>query len=147
MYGEPSLKYERLDSQGRVWERFIEYGGTVQVTFSAFSEKKGEFGVVKNVFVTANNGFSLPSGIKVGSKKSDFVKIYGDLEIRGKGRYGTYYRLKISKNENITFSVNDIGNTEVITSLQISSTDTEPFEFERQKSRPKNSGVTLRDIK
>lgn len=144
MYGEPSLKYERLDSQGRVWEKFIEYGGTVQVTFSA---KKGDFGVVKNVFVTANNGFALPSGIKVGSKKSDFLKIYGDVNNFGKGRYGLYYKVKISKNEVIVFSTNDISNTDIINSLQISNTEATPFEFEKQISRPKNSGVQLRDIK
>lgn len=133
MYGEPTLKYERVDDKGRVWDKFIEYNDTLQVGFTA--DNNGDFGVVKNVFVTANNGFSLPSGIKVGSKESDFKKIYSDVKSHGKGKYGLYYTVEISKNELITYSVPDIGNNDKITSLQINkSSPKDRFDKERETS-------------
>lgn len=139
MYGEPTSKYERVLDDGRVWAKYIEYGNTVQITFS---DKNGNFGVVENVFVTADNGFALPSGIKVGSKKSDFSNIYGDANNFGKGRYGLYYKIEISKNKIIVFSTNDINNRDIINSIQITNGLT-AFDFEKNK---KSSNSKIRYI-
>lgn len=95
MYGEPTIKFDLVNVEdGRIRAKFIEYGDTIQITFS---DKKGNFGVVKNVFVSSDNGWMLPSGIKVGSKESDFRKIYEDTKSFGKGWYGHYYRVEIEK--------------------------------------------------
>ena len=118
MYGEPTAKYERVKDDGSVTSKYIEYGNTVQITFSS---KNGNFGIVKNVLVTADNGFSLPSGIKVGSTVSDFTKIYGSVTSSGKGICGLYYRINISNKVCIAFSTTDIGDRNKINSLQITT--------------------------
>lgn len=143
MYGEPTAKFEKVDEQGRnCWDKFIEYGDAIQITFS---DKKGSFGVVESVFVTANNGWALPSGIKVGSKESDFKKIYPNIQTGGKGWYGLYYKVEIAKNIFIGFSTPDTGNSkDTITSLQITTNQHLNLDFERKKQYV---NVTLRPIK
>ena len=118
MYGEPTAKFDELTNKGKIWAKHIEYGNNVQITFS---DENGEFGKVKNVLVIADNGWSLSSGIKVGSKKTDFVAIYGEGDSRGKGRYGEYKSVKISKNECIAYSIPDTGNSDKISSIQINN--------------------------
>lgn len=131
IYGEPTAKLERVGlKDGRIWAKYIEYGDNVQITFS---DNKGNFGVVTNVFVNADNGWTLPSGLKVGSKAEDFTKVYGNAKNDGKGWYGLYYKVEIAKKPRIEFSTPDTGNNQnIVNSLQImqySWTD----KFERMK--------------
>lgn len=144
IYGEPTAKFERVGLQdGRIWAKYIEYGDNVQITFS---DNKGNFGVVKNVFVSADNGWTLPSGIKVGSKESDFRKIYEDTKSleKGwyKGWYGNYYRFEIVKNQYIIFSTPDTGsNQDTISSLQISEDSSRIDKLERNKKSSSYSEI------
>lgn len=107
MYGEPTLKYHSLYSNSdKISDTYIQYGNNVEIKFS---NDNGKIGTVTNVFVTANNGWKLNSGLAVGNTFQDFCNAYGvtilehpelkDLERKdifrciGKGWHGEYYSL------------------------------------------------------
>lgn len=123
MFGKPSVINERRDMQGNLWKRYIEYGNTVQI---CFDYKKGVLDGVTNVYVIGNNGWTLPSGIKVGSKLKDVFAQYGNGTIDGKGMYGDYWKFKSKDGHTVTVSVeryipnvDDIKDTDVLTSIQL----------------------------
>lgn len=141
MYGEPTLKYHSLYSNSdKISDTYIQYGNNVEIKFS---NDNGKIGTVTNVFVTANNGWKLNSGLIVGNTFQDFCNAYGVIVMKpnkiedfkrkdafivcAKGWYGEYYRLIIGEVPPKYLIVSDggIGSKEIgkVTSIQISMSE------------------------
>ena len=120
MFGTPNKTFDQKSQNGKLLSRYIEYGDTVQIMFHYNS---GNLSGVKNVFVTANNGWKLPNGIGVGSNINEIRRLYGEGECHSKGQYGDYWEFRLSDGMMITATI-DIdseinGMSDKITSLQI----------------------------
>jgi|GEM_PF-3201916 len=168
MYGEPTLKYHEMYSNlDKISNTYIQYGNNVEIRFS---NDNGKIGTVTNVFVTANNGWKLNSGIAVGNTFKDFCNAYNvsvmhpstmeDLKKRdvlmcfGKGWYSEYYNLiletvkqkaligdKIMEYPSKVIIVSGYGKPDnKITSLQISKSERGYDRF-RKDENPKGKFV------
>ena len=151
MFGEPSIINDSFNAEGNLSSRYIEYGNNVQITFD-YNYKTKELEGVTNVFVIANNGWKLPSGIRVGSKFREVFDHYGKGALHGKGMYGDYWLFKsndaytiIVTVERVIYDINTIKDTDVITSLQISRnsfSENDFYSHEEHKKISNNTGQT-----
>ena len=76
MYGEPTSIDRNVqigeNSRGDIWR----YGDSVEIVFHSWNDTEQEKHIV-SITVTKNNGWKTPSGLAVGMKIDDAVKLYG----------------------------------------------------------------------
>lgn len=120
MFGKPNKIFEHKTMDGKLSSRYIEYGDTVQIMFDYHGSSLSG---VENVFVIANNGWKLPSGIGVGSNINELRNLYGNGDCYGKGAYGDYWKFELQNGIVITATIDldpeGNGMSDKITSLQI----------------------------
>ena len=108
IYGEPESE-ESGYSQGTGTEYAVwEYSDSVKIHFRK-NESTDEY-YIKNIMVTADNGFSTPDGIKVGMDEKVLPKTYGEpfLHQRSNKGYETYrYQKTVHKYIYLVFIVSD----------------------------------------
>lgn len=86
IYGEPDKTTGVFEQRyGPRYGEKVQYGDSVVMLFTSFYDKEGPF-ILSYIHISANNGFSTPKGIHVGSTKNEVYRAYGKPDLTQKGK-------------------------------------------------------------
>lgn len=85
IYGEPDQSTGVFEQKyGPRYGEKVQYGDSVVMLFTAYD--RNESFVLSYIHISANNGFSTPKGIHVGSTKNEVYRAYGKPDLTQKGK-------------------------------------------------------------